>query len=46
MNIQKANEKSFFGKKQYDFQKRISVSFNKRILKSGSAVHKTNTLDH
>ena len=30
MNIQKANEKSLFGKK-YDFQKVISVTFNKSL---------------
>ena len=30
MNVQKANAKSFFGKK-YDFQKLISVTFNKSL---------------
>ena len=30
MNVQKANEKSYFGKK-YDFQKLISVTFNKSL---------------
>ena len=30
MNVQKANEKSFFGKK-YDFQKLISLTLNKSL---------------
>ena len=30
MNVQKANEKSFFGKK-YDLQKLISVTINKSL---------------
>ena len=47
MNVQKANEKSFFGKnmtlKTYfsNFYEKSPADLN-----SGSAVHKTNTLDH